>query len=733
MSRRKFKPFSFRAAQKSRRSTARKSSQIGFESLEKREVMASNVVGVLAGGVLTVEGTPGVDHIAMFYEGGSVRINGASIWQNGFQKGSVPASSLSSIVVNSLGGNDVISILGGSPIPMTVNGGWGDDTIDGGVAGDRLFGNQEGDGLALSFDRSLQLHVPLEGESLNWGGKQEKWLWSTVSGWHFITPDGKLWKQTQAGTANGSLVTQLNPQFYKDTSLLTEAETGPLAANLDRSLGLTFLGHNYTNSGGKGEKWFNSASGAWHFITPDGTLYRQTAYGFAVGTQVAKLDPTYWANPDKLASAMYHFTDRDTIRGNMGDDAIRGGVDNDKIIGGYGGDFLYGEEGDDTIFGGDEANSLTQAFSDDADAIYGGNGNDVLHGGGDADSLYGETGYDVLWGEMGNDNLHGGVGNDALYGLDGNDRLWGGYGTDHLMGGKGDDQLWGEMDADYLNGEAGNDVLWGGWGADTLRGGENNDRLYGEQDVDLLYGDQGDDWLDAGSAAEFADGGKNNDGTPERDINAFVTAVNGAYYGDIIQGSADNCWILAAMGAASRYEDLSKRITYQGNDTYAVRLFNRNSPTQFRNGEYHSEIQYVKFDGSPLGSDPGFNSQEGETWQIIMARAILQAVCKWDLTQNMNTPHSGGALDAFSMLFGTRGVISTPAGIGSVQALSNLLYSGKMAVAHSKSATSALVRNHAYTIVGVQNNNVMLYNPWGSFVTITWAQFVNDVTGIHIA
>ncbi len=64
--------------------------------------------------------------------------------------------------------------------------------------------------------------------------------------------------------------------------------------------------------------------------------------------------------------------------------------------------------------------------------IFGGDGNDVLFGGGASDSLFGGAGNDFLYGLLGNDQLDGG---------DGNDWLFGGLGTDTLVGGKGKNRL----------------------------------------------------------------------------------------------------------------------------------------------------------------------------------------------------------------------------------------------------------------------------------------------------
>jgi Ca2+-binding RTX toxin-like protein len=85
-------------------------------------------------------------------------------------------------------------------------------------------------------------------------------------------------------------------------------------------------------------------------------------------------------------------------------------------------------------------------------ALYGGGGNDEIHG---------VHGADILSGQDGNDTLYGGLDND-------NDTLYGGYGDDRLEGGAGNDQLYDGPGLDILEGGAGDDLLYGGMENDTF-------------------------------------------------------------------------------------------------------------------------------------------------------------------------------------------------------------------------------------------------------------------------
>ena len=101
-----------------------------------------------------------------------------------------------------------------------------------------------------------------------------------------------------------------------------------------------------------------------------------------------------------------------------------------------------------------------QEYSD----LFGGSGNDVIHG-----SDYCASGRF--------DSIHGGSNNDYIYGRDGDDDLEGGSGTDFL---------WGDAGADLLRGDAGADKLYGGDGADYVAGGDGIDELHGNDGDDIL-------------------------------------------------------------------------------------------------------------------------------------------------------------------------------------------------------------------------------------------------------
>ena len=390
---------------------------------------------------------------------------------------------------------------------------------------------------------------------------------------------------------------------------------------------------------------------------------------------------------------------------------IYGGAGIDQLFGGSNVDWLYGDEGNDTLKGN--------------------GGNDVLWGGTENDSLYGNAGADYLYGEDGDDTMIGGGGDDYLSG--GNGQNWmagddagGAMIVDGVLA--GNDQLFGGSGNDTLRGDYGDDRLYGAGGNDYLDGGNGNDRLFGGDGNDTLYGQGGDDFMDTGSkTSEYADGGLGND------FNAYRTVVNGATSMDIAQGGANNCFILASMGAvASRGVDIGSRITYSGNSNYNVALFRKTGST------YTATSVSVQFDGTLKTTDPTahFRGQEGESWTIIMSRALAQL-----LNVNLNTTTGGYTGDVLGAILGRAPNTTTWADKAfspMVQdPLLNYLFNvqGMAVTLGTRNSTAdvgdaRIAANHVYMLHSVQISGyvwfggamvpqyqVVLVNPWGVDMT----------------
>ena len=335
----------------------------------------------------------------------------------------------------------------------------------------------------------------------------------------------------------------------------------------------------------------------------------------------------------------------------------------------------------------------------------------------------------------------GGMGNDTLTGGSGKDVLTGNWGNDSLRGGVGNDRI---------EGGAGYDTIYGGTGNDTLRGGSSNDWLYGEGGLDKLYGEAGFDYLRGGADNDYMDAGARYEsvlGEGGTDIDAWVWVKYGAQPADVIQGSSSTCWIAASIAAAAKSgTNLPGRITYLGNGTYRVQLFQWDNPSDV-NSTMRIHYETVHFNGDFLaadaavtGDDPATNTAKGEFWALIMQRALIQGISRWDPSQNINYPHSGGALHPLRMITGRSGQWTAPEST-TAENMESALATGKAIVVHTggnadgsettSSKVPALVDYHVYTVMRVFRNTstgpycVELRNPWGSKLTLEWSQFQN--------
>ena len=264
---------------------------------------------------------------------------------------------------------------------------------------------------------------------------------------------------------------------------------------------------------------------------------------------------------------------RDRLFGGAGNDWLEGGEGNDDLFGGDNNDFLWGEDGDDELFGednddyldggagadtldGGDGRDIAAYYSSDA-GVHVSLGPFLLIGGGNSggdaegdtlvniedlagsrydDELFGNDQANLLWGMEGNDVINGGGGGDEIDGFEGIDTVsYEGSAEgvtvslidDTAAGGDADgdqldnieiligsgyaDTLSGDDGDNALDGRGGENTLYGYGGADGLWGGEDDDTLYGGDGTDVLKGFGGNDELDGGDEADSMWGGTGND------------------------------------------------------------------------------------------------------------------------------------------------------------------------------------------------------------------------------
>ncbi|WP_196223155.1 calcium-binding protein [Roseibium sp. RKSG952] len=227
-------------------------------------------------------------------------------------------------------------------------------------------------------------------------------------------------------------------------------------------------------------------------VTSDGEVYSFTSGGSVdmTSSEVSSIDDSAYILMGAYSGwYVYGSSSSETLVGNNYDDVIYGYIP-DSSIAGYTGadtdqaDYIYGFDGDDWIqagagddyiYGGDGSDTsaytdstsgiivdLTNTYEDSTGETY------VLvedDGFGDSDHLYS---IENIWGTDYDDVITGDDEDNIFLGYDGDDVLTGGGGDDILVGGDGDDTLDGDDGDDVLISTGGNDTLTGGDGADTF-------------------------------------------------------------------------------------------------------------------------------------------------------------------------------------------------------------------------------------------------------------------------
>ena len=211
--------------------------------------------------------------------------------------------------------------------------------------------------------------------------------------------------------------------------------------------------------------------------------------------------------------------------------------------------------------------------------------------------------------------------------------------------------------------------------------------------------------------------------------------MNGAKFNDISQGNTGNCFVLSSMGtAATRGVDMDSRITYTGNGYYSVALFKLNSM-----GGYSPTTVNVYFNGTLRTTDPAahFREQEGESWTVIMSRALAQLL-NLDLS-TLTGGYAGNPLSAitgrapsttlWSDSSGYTASIINDSRLQLLYAVGNQVPTVVATTGAGALDTSLFVPKHVYMVQGVYiagylwsqatmqmvpQYTVVLYNPHGS-------------------
>lgn len=389
----------------------------------------------------------------------------------------------------------------------------------------------------------------------------------------------------------------------------------------------------------------------------------------------------------------------DTLHGGDGADGLYGGKGDDLLDGGAGDDHIDGGEGLDIVSFGDMSAALTLEITNAGAVTTAAYGTDTLA---DIEGFSGTSYNDTLSISLATTSgfiLMGGDGNDVLTGGGGLDFLIGGHGNDMLIGRGGLDiasyrdwstsltldlriagpqlilpgtlhtlvdirGLEGTLEGDVLTGDdydnliygdgpspnpwlfiqGGADLIRAGGGADEVHGGAGNDLLFGEVGADVLYGDRGNDTLDGGAQDDRLYGGAGEDSLKGGSGNDLIDGGDGqdtlALTGDVrdytVLMRGNDFVVRGLAGTGSDLVANVERISFNGSltmidfSTFEAQSFNAYgylaSYADLRIGYKGDPVAARKHyleHGVAEGRDPGlFNALEYAASNIDLARAF---------------------------------------------------------------------------------------------------------------
>ena len=176
-----------------------------------------------------------------------------------------------------------------------------------GNAGDILTFGATAQSIEYHLDQTLVLGFSGGNEYLNYLGLSEKWLSSSGGGWHYIKPDGKLYRWLGGDGTGDPLVEQLVPADYTNTALLfnAAANNGPAVLTVVGNVLTinptdTYVGRfvvTATVSDGKGgtdnKSFFVTVQAAGVDTTPPTVTIRTPAPGTTINVSSTNIDITF--------------------------------------------------------------------------------------------------------------------------------------------------------------------------------------------------------------------------------------------------------------------------------------------------------------------------------------------------------------------------------------------------------------------------------------------------------
>lgn len=308
-------------------------SNVNFESLENRLLMAGDISYSSSTKTLTITGDQLSDRAEVRFEGSKVKVDLYSTRSNGsidHHDQTKSIDSVRNIIFNGLAGNDALLVTQGqlnsgvtlNSISLDFNGGDGNDTCDNQAAAFmRAYGNA--------------------GNDTMWGGSVRDVMY------------GGLGDDVLHGRGNNDFL------YGEDGVDAIYGEEGD--DYLDGAAAGDYLYGGLGNDSLVAGDGNDSLRGEAGDDTLRGDAGQDILYGGLGNDSIDAGDGNDWASGDD------------------GNDTLHGGKGNDLIVGGTGNDRLYGNEGEDILYGNDGNDVLDGGYDFSLDYLNGGAGSDTFY------------------------------------------------------------------------------------------------------------------------------------------------------------------------------------------------------------------------------------------------------------------------------------------------------------------------------------------------------------------
>jgi hypothetical protein len=216
---------------------------------------------------------------------------------------------------------------------------------------------------------------------------------------------------------------------------------------------------------------------------------------------------------------------------------------------------------------------------------------------------------------------------------------------------------------------------------------------------------------------------------------------NGPSYTDITQGQIGDCYFVAALAGVAKFSPqvIQQMVTDNGDGTYTIRFYNA------------GVTDYVTVDRSLATTSSGaieyagvgggnFSNSGNELWVALIEKAYAQINQEGWLGHG--AANSYAAIDsgysdlAIEQITGANAAWTWATNATAATLISKVA-TGKYAVLGSKQTNpgNGVIESHGYALIGYSaaTGKFTLYNPWGSTISLTWAQIQQSFNGFWAA